>query len=195
MRLPWSGHQSISRLKTAHEFSRFAVGVRRSSRRNSVDGDRPAHRPLRYPAHRAVRSRHGRSVRGCARCESTTCSSTRFNGQGGHVSSPASVGSRPSMRTWLSGITGSTRDDERPRFVRISRPGVCSRMVARTANPPPTSELCRQCDRPLARRVGNVLLFGHRDMVRASLSLLGYDHTTSEPVIRLWNEGAPFPRP
>jgi probable phosphoglycerate mutase len=24
-----------------------------------------------------------------------------------------------------------------------------------------------------------------------SLSLLGFDHTTSEPVIRLWNEGAP----
>jgi len=64
----------------------------------------------------------------------------------------------------------------------------------------------------LRRCVGNVLLFGHRDMSRVmaarwlefpalegrrfyldpgSLSLLGYDHTTSEPVIRLWNEGAP----
>jgi broad specificity phosphatase PhoE len=56
---------------------------------------------------------------------------------------------------------------------------------------------------------GHVLLFGHRDMLRVmaarwlqfpslegrrfylgtgSVSLLGYDHTTSEPVIRLWNE-------
>jgi broad specificity phosphatase PhoE len=64
----------------------------------------------------------------------------------------------------------------------------------------------------LRRRVGNALLFGHRDMLRVlaarwlrfpalegrrfdldvgSLSLLGYNHTTSEPVIRLWNEGAP----
>jgi probable phosphoglycerate mutase len=62
----------------------------------------------------------------------------------------------------------------------------------------------------LRRRGGNVLVFGHRDMFRVlaarwlqfpalegrrfyldagSLSLLGYDHTTSEPVIRLWNEG------
>jgi broad specificity phosphatase PhoE len=47
----------------------------------------------------------------------------------------------------------------------------------------------------LRRRVGNVLLFGHRDMVRGSLSLLGYDYTTSEPVIRLWSERPPFPRP
>ena len=60
----------------------------------------------------------------------------------------------------------------------------------------------------LHRCVGNVLLFGHRDMLRVlaarwlefsalegrrfyldlgSLSLLGYDHNTSEPVIRLWN--------
>ena len=56
--------------------------------------------------------------------------------------------------------------------------------------------------------VGNVLLFGHRDMLRVmaarwlqfpplegrrfylgtgSLSLLGYDHAMNEPVIRLWN--------
>jgi broad specificity phosphatase PhoE len=63
---------------------------------------------------------------------------------------------------------------------------------------------------------GNVLLFGHRDMLRVmaarwlefpalegrrfdldagSLSLLGYDHGTSEPVIRLWNEGALFAKP
>jgi probable phosphoglycerate mutase len=62
----------------------------------------------------------------------------------------------------------------------------------------------------LRRHAENVLVFGHRDMFRAltarwlqfpalegrrfyvdagSLSLLGYDHTTSEPVIRLWNEG------
>jgi len=62
----------------------------------------------------------------------------------------------------------------------------------------------------LRRRSGHVLLFGHRDMLRVfaarwlrfpavegrrfyldvgSLSLLGYDHTTSEPVIRLWNAG------
>ena len=68
----------------------------------------------------------------------------------------------------------------------------------------------------LRRRGGNVLLFGHRDMLRVmaarwlqfpalegrcfyldagSLSLLGYDHTTSEPVIRLWNEGALFADP
>jgi broad specificity phosphatase PhoE len=61
----------------------------------------------------------------------------------------------------------------------------------------------------LHRRAGHVLLFGHRDMLRVmaarwlqfpalegrrfslgtgSVSLLGYDHTTSEPVIRLWNE-------
>jgi broad specificity phosphatase PhoE len=59
------------------------------------------------------------------------------------------------------------------------------------------------------RRPGPVLLFGHRDMLRvmaarwlqfpplegrrfylgtASVSLLGYDHAVSEPVIRLWNE-------
>jgi broad specificity phosphatase PhoE len=65
-------------------------------------------------------------------------------------------------------------------------------------------------------RVGNVLLFGHRDTLRVmaarwlkfpalagrcfylgtgSLSLLGYDHTTSEPVIRLWNETSPFAEP
>jgi probable phosphoglycerate mutase len=63
------------------------------------------------------------------------------------------------------------------------------------------------------RRAGNVLLFGHRDMLRVmaarwlqfpaiegrrfyldtgSLSLLGYDHATSEPVMRLWNEGSLF---
>ena len=62
----------------------------------------------------------------------------------------------------------------------------------------------------LCLRAGNVLLFGHRDMLRVmaarrlqfpalegrrfyldvgSLSLLGYDLATSEPVIRLWNEG------
>ena len=62
----------------------------------------------------------------------------------------------------------------------------------------------------LRRGGGHVLLFGHRDMFRVmtarwlqfpalegrrfylgtgSLSLLGYDHATSEPVIRLWNEG------
>jgi len=61
----------------------------------------------------------------------------------------------------------------------------------------------------LRRRPGHVLLFGHRDMLRVmaarwlqfpplegrrfylgtgSLSLLGYDHSTSEPIIRLWNE-------
>ena len=61
----------------------------------------------------------------------------------------------------------------------------------------------------LRRGAGHVLLFGHRDMFRvmtarwlqfpalegrrfylgtASLSVLGYDHATSEPVIRLWNE-------
>ena len=65
----------------------------------------------------------------------------------------------------------------------------------------------------LRRRGGHVLLFGHRDMLRVmaarwllfpavegrrfylgtgSLSLLGYDHDTSEPVIRLWNEIAPI---
>ena len=68
----------------------------------------------------------------------------------------------------------------------------------------------------LRLRAGNVLLFGHRDMLRVmtarwlqfpalegrrfyldvgSLSLLGYDHTTSEPVIRLWNESALFAEP
>lgn len=68
----------------------------------------------------------------------------------------------------------------------------------------------------LRRRGGNVLLFGHRDMLRViaarwlqfpalegrrfyldagSLSLLGSDHTSSEPVIRLWNEGAFFADP
>jgi len=62
----------------------------------------------------------------------------------------------------------------------------------------------------LRRHAENVLVFGHRDMFRVlaarwlhfpalegrrfyldagSLSLLGYDHTTSEPVIRRWNEG------
>jgi len=65
----------------------------------------------------------------------------------------------------------------------------------------------------LRRCVGNVLLFGHRDMLRVlaarwlqfpalegrrfyldpgSLSLLGYDHNTSEPVIRLWNKSSLF---
>ena len=65
----------------------------------------------------------------------------------------------------------------------------------------------------LHRCVGNVLLFGHRDMLRVlaarwlqfpaldgrrfyldpgSLSLLGYDHNTSEPVIRLWNKSSLF---
>jgi len=65
----------------------------------------------------------------------------------------------------------------------------------------------------LRRCVGNVLLFGHRDMSRVmaarwlefpalegrrfyldpgSLSLLGYDHNTSEPVIRLWNKSSLF---
>jgi hypothetical protein len=28
-----------------------------------------------------------------------------------------------------------------------------------------------------------------------SLSLLGYDHATSEPVMRLWNEGSLFAEP
>jgi broad specificity phosphatase PhoE len=61
----------------------------------------------------------------------------------------------------------------------------------------------------LRRSPGHVLLFGHRDMLRVmaarwlqfqalegrrfyldtgSLSRLGYDHSTSEPVIWLWNE-------
>jgi len=65
----------------------------------------------------------------------------------------------------------------------------------------------------LRRCVGNVLLFGHRDMLRVlaarwlqfpalegrrfyldpgSLSILGYDHNTSEPVIRLWNKSSLF---
>ena len=60
----------------------------------------------------------------------------------------------------------------------------------------------------LRRHPGKVLLFGHRDMFRVfaarwlrfpavegrrfyldigSLSFVGYDHATSEPVIRLWN--------
>ena len=65
-------------------------------------------------------------------------------------------------------------------------------------------------------RAGHVLLFGHRDMLRvmvarwlqfpalegrrfyldsASLSVLGYDHAPSEPVIRLWNESSLFSEP
>jgi probable phosphoglycerate mutase len=65
-------------------------------------------------------------------------------------------------------------------------------------------------------RAGNALLFGHRDMFRVmaarwlafpanegrrfyldtgSLSLLGYDHAASEPVIRLWNESSPVAEP
>ena len=68
----------------------------------------------------------------------------------------------------------------------------------------------------LRRRAGNVLLFGHRDMLRVmaarwltfsavegrrffldtgALSVLGYDHTTSEPVIRVWNESSPVGEP
>ena len=68
----------------------------------------------------------------------------------------------------------------------------------------------------LRRRGGNVLLFGHRDTLRVmaarwlafpaiegrrfylatgSLSVLGYDHATSEPVIRLWNESCPVVEP
>src|SRR5262245_10032902 len=66
------------------------------------------------------------------------------------------------------------------------------------------------------RSPGNVLMFGHRDMLRVmaarwlqftalegrrfyldagSLSLLGYDLSTSEPVVRLWNEGAGLAEP
>jgi broad specificity phosphatase PhoE len=65
----------------------------------------------------------------------------------------------------------------------------------------------------LRSHTGNVLLFGHRDMLRVmaarwlqlpslegrrfyldagSLSLLGYDHSPSEPIIRIWNEGSLF---
>jgi probable phosphoglycerate mutase len=63
----------------------------------------------------------------------------------------------------------------------------------------------------IRRCTGNVLLFGHRDMFRViaarwldlparegrrlyhatgSLSILGYDHTLDEPVIRSWNAAA-----
>ncbi len=63
------------------------------------------------------------------------------------------------------------------------------------------------------RRLGSdVLIFSHRDLLRvlaarwlgfpaiharhlylttASLSVLGYDHDLSEPVIRVWNEAGP----
>jgi len=61
------------------------------------------------------------------------------------------------------------------------------------------------------RCTGNVLLFAHRDIFRVmaarwldlapkeggrlyldtgSVSILGYDHTVDEPVIRLWNAAA-----
>jgi broad specificity phosphatase PhoE len=69
----------------------------------------------------------------------------------------------------------------------------------------------RMIDR-VHRCTGNVLLFAHRDIFRVmtarwlnlsasegqrlyldtgSLSILGYDHTVDEPVIRLWNAAPP----
>jgi len=75
-----------------------------------------------------------------------------------------------------------------------------------------TADVAARADRlidGIRRYAGNVLLFGHRDMFRVmaarwlqlaaregrrfyldpgSLSLLGYDHATNEPVIRLWND-------
>jgi broad specificity phosphatase PhoE len=121
------------------------------------------------------------------------------------------------MRIWSSGTTASTKDDERPRFFvdhptwRLFEDGCPDGESAADVG----ARADRVIDR-LRRRAGNVLLFGHRDMLRVmaarwltfpavegrrfyldtgALSVLGYDHTTSEPVIRVWNESSPVGEP